>query len=422
MFIDRVILDIRSGKGGDGRISFLREKNRPRGGPDGGNGGRGGSVFLRASKSVTTLINFRHSKVIRAEDGENGDIKNLYGRSAKDIYIDLPIGSVVFLEENHQFVADLNEDGKTFMICKGGRGGRGNACFKNSRNKAPKIAENGLPGEKKRIIVELKLLADVGIIGFPSVGKSTFISCTTNCKAEIGDYDFTTLIPNLGVVKTDDSSFVLADMPGLIEGAHLGKGLGLNFLRHIERTKVLIHMVDMESSRDPYEDYLAINEELRKYGMHLIDRPQVVVASKVDSDEAMAKYEEFKNKVTDSEVIPISSLSNFNLDKVINKCVELLKDAKAYPIFDESDKQEVVFDLDKQEDTFEIKKINENTYQILGERVIRTYHLINISEDEGMLRLIHYLDKIGVDEKLHELGAKNGDTVKLEDFEFEYFE
>lgn len=421
MFIDRVILDIRSGKGGDGRLSFLREKNRPNGGPDGGNGGRGGSVYLRASKSATTLVNFRHSKSFIAQDGEKGDIKNLYGRKAPDLYIDLPIGSVVFLEENHQFVCDLDEDGKTFLICKGGRGGRGNACFKTARNKAPKIAENGLPGERKKVIVELKLLADVGIVGFPSVGKSTFISCVTNCKAEIGDYDFTTLIPNLGVVKINEqSSFVLADMPGLIEGAHLGKGLGLNFLKHIERTRVLIHMVDMSGVRDPISDYYAINKELKNYGMHLIDRPQIIVASKVDDEEALNRYENFKKAIKE-DVIPISSLTNFNLDKVIYKCEELLKNAITYPIYEEKDK-EIVFDLNKEDSIFDIVKINSNTYEIKGDRVIRTYHLINISQDEGMLRLIRYLEKIGVDDKLHELGAKNGDTIKLEDFEFEYFE
>ncbi|MFA7111115.1 MAG: GTPase ObgE, partial [Bacilli bacterium] len=239
-FIDRAIIECRSGKGGDGAIAFIHEKCRPFGGPSGGNGGKGGSIYLKCSKTTSTLVNYRHSKTFIADPGEDGDIKNMYGRKSKDIYIDVPLGTVVFLEENHQFLVDMNEIGKEYLICKGGRGGRGNACFKNSRNKAPKIAENGLPGEIKRIILELKLLADVGIVGFPSVGKSTFISCVTNSKAEIGDYDFTTLVPNLGVATTKDGrSFVLADMPGLIEGAHLGKGLGLMFLRHIERTRVL---------------------------------------------------------------------------------------------------------------------------------------------------------------------------------------
>ncbi len=423
MFIDRVILDCKSGKGGDGRLSFLHEKNRPNGGPDGGNGGRGGSVYLRASSKTSTLVNYRHSKAFFAPNGEDGDIKNLYGRKGEDLYIDLPIGSVVFEKENHKFICDLNEEGKTYLLCKGGRGGRGNACFKNSRNKAPKIAENGLPGERKTIIVELKLLADVGIIGLPSVGKSTFISCVSNCKAEIGDYDFTTIVPNLGVTYLDDGrSFVLADMPGLIKGAYLGKGLGLTFLRHIERTRVLIHLVDMSSDRNPLEDYKIIRNELKQYGMHLIDRPEIVVASKVDSDEAIEKYKKFKTSMKRKkiDVIDISSLTDHNLKLVLYKAADLLKDSKIYPVYDEKD-EENVYDLTKDNDIFKIVKENQSTYRIVGERVIRTYHLINISEDEGMMKLIKYLNDIGVDKELSKMGAQNGDTVILEDFEFEYF-
>ncbi len=423
MFIDRVILDCRSGKGGDGRLSFLHEKNRPNGGPDGGNGGRGGSIYLRASSKTTTLVNYRHSKAFFADNGEDGDIKNLYGRKGEDMYIDLPIGSVVFEKETHKFIVDLNEDGKTYLICKGGRGGRGNACFKNSRNKAPKIAENGLPGERKTIIVELKLLADVGIIGLPSVGKSTFISCVSNCKAEIGDYDFTTIIPNLGVTYLDDGrSFVLADMPGLIKGAYLGKGLGLTFLRHIERTRVLIHLVDMSSDRNPLDDYKVIRNELKQYGMHLIDRPEIVVASKVDSDEAIEKFKKFKAsmKRKNIDVIDISSLTDHNLKLVLYKAADLLKDSKIYPVYDEEDEEEV-YDLRKENDIFKIVKENDSTYRIIGDRVLRTYHLINISEDEGMMKLIKYLNDIGIEKELAKMGAKNGDTVILDDFEFEYF-
>lgn len=423
MFIDRVILDCRSGKGGDGRLSFLHEKNRPNGGPDGGNGGRGGSIYLRASSKTTTLVNYRHSKAFFAENGEDGDIKNLYGRKGEDMYIDLPIGSVVFEKETHKFITDLNEDGKTYLICKGGRGGRGNACFKNSRNKAPKIAENGLPGERKTIIVELKLLADVGIIGLPSVGKSTFISCVSNCKAEIGDYDFTTIVPNLGVTYLDDGrSFVLADMPGLIKGAYQGKGLGLTFLRHIERTRVLIHLVDMSSDRNPLDDYKIIRNELKQYGMHLIDRPEIVVASKVDSDEAIEKFKKFKASMKRKkiDVIDISSLTDYNLKLVLYKAADLLKDSKIYPVYDEADEEEV-YDLRKENDIFKIVKENDSTYRIIGERVLRTYHLINISEDEGMMKLIKYLNDIGIEKELAKMGVKNGDTVILDDFEFEYF-
>lgn len=422
MFIDRAIIEVRSGKGGDGRIAFRRERSRPKGGPSGGNGGRGGSIYLVASSEVNTLVKFRHSKVFVANDGENGDIKDMYGHSADDVYISLPVGTVVFLEENKQFICDLDKPGKTVLIAKGGRGGRGNAAFKSNRYKTPKIAENGLPGEKKRLILELKLLADVGIIGYPSVGKSTFINLVSNAKAEVGDYDFTTTIPNLGVTYLKDgSSFVIADMPGLIKGAHLGKGLGLVFLRHIERTRVLIHMVDMSGLRDPYQDYLSIRSELKDYGMHLIDRPEVIVASKMDEEGAQERFKEFQKKVN-KEVIPITALDQTNFDLVLYRCKDLLKDAKTYPVYEESNEEVVINAYDKDERIFYIEKINENTYEIKGERVLRTYNLINISTDDGMMRLITYLNKIGIDEELHKLGAKDGDIVKISDFEFEYFE
>ena len=419
MFIDRAIIEVRSGKGGDGRIAFRREKSRPKGGPSGGNGGRGGSIYLRCSNEVNTLVKFRHSKVFIANDGENGDIKDMYGRGADDVYIDLPIGTVVFLEENHKYVCDFTQDGQTYLICKGGRGGRGNSAFKSSRNKCPKIAENGLSGERKRLILELKLLADVGVIGLPNAGKSTFISCVTNCKAEIGDYPFTTIVPNLGVAKIGEDSFVIADMPGLIKGASQGKGLGLMFLRHIERCRVLVHMVDM-SREDPYQDYLDIKDELKKYGMHLLDRPEIIVASKMDEDGTLDKLNRFKKQVK-KDVIPISCIAEENLDKVLYKCVELLKDAPTWSVYSEEDKEQV-FNLDETNEIFEIIKKKEGYYEIVGERVIRTYNLINISTDEGMLRLLTYLNKIGIDKKLHELGAQNGDIVKLADFEFEYYE
>ena len=421
MFIDRAVIEVRSGKGGDGAIAFIHEKFRPNGGPSGGNGGRGGSVYFRATKNASTLINFRFSKTFIANDGEKGNIKNQYGHKAEDIYVDVPVGTVVFLEENHQFICDLNKEGDTYLIAKGGRGGRGNAAFKNARNKAPKIAENGLPGEKKRLILELKLLADVGIIGFPSVGKSTFISSVSNCKAEIGDYDFTTIHPNLGVVSLDDgSSFVLADMPGLIAGAHLGKGLGLMFLRHIERTRVLIHMVDMASSRDPYTDYKIIREELESYGMNLEKKPEIIVASKMDEEGALEKLEEFKAKVG-KEVYPVSAIVEEGLKKVLYKAKDELETAPTFPVYKEEDKEKV-YDLKNEEELFTIVKEKEGFFKIVGDRVIRTYRLINLTTDEGMMKLLTYLNKIGIDDALKEAGAKDGDTVQLDDFVFDYFE
>jgi GTP-binding protein len=260
MLIDRAVVEVRSGNGGNGAISFLHEKCMPNGGPDGGNGGRGGSIYFIAKKNVNTLLAFRHSKVIKAEDGEKGDKKMRFGHHADDVYVDVPVGTVVNEEEGGAFLADLKHEGDIVLVAKGGRGGRGNAAFKSSRNRIPKVAENGFPGERKRLILELKLLADAGLIGFPSVGKSTLLNIVSKANVPTADYPFTTLVPNLGVVTLKDGNqFVLADMPGLIEGAHEGKGLGITFLRHIERCRVLLHMVSMDGERDPYSDYKIIN-------------------------------------------------------------------------------------------------------------------------------------------------------------------
>ena len=296
MFIDRAIIEVRSGKGGDGAISFRREKFVAKGGPDGGNGGRGASIYLRANKTINTLFNFRHSKTFIGQDGGKGEGSNCYGKYAPDIIVDVPIGTVVYLEDGHEFLGDLNEDGKTLLVAKGGRGGKGNSCFKSSTNRVPKIAENGEPGEKKRLILELKLLADVGLVGFPSVGKSTFLSVVSSAKPEIADYPFTTIIPNLGVVTSKDGrSFVMADLPGIIEGAHDGKGLGLQFLRHIERCRIIVHVIDMgESGRDPYSDYQIISKELKEYGFGLDKRPVIYVASKMDEEGAEERLKTFQ--------------------------------------------------------------------------------------------------------------------------------
>ena len=264
MLIDRCVIEVRSGKGGDGAVSFLQDRNTAKGGPDGGNGGRGGSIYLVARRNLNTLYNFRHSRVIMAMDGEKGMHKNMYGRNGPDVTVEVPCGTIVTEEKTGRVLADLKEDGEIVCVAKGGRGGRGNTCFKSSRNRIPRIAENGHPGEKKRLILELKMLADAGLVGYPSVGKSTFLNVTTKANVPTADYPFTTLAPNLGVVVLPDGrSFVMADLPGLIEGAHEGKGLGIRFLRHVERCRVLVHLVSMSGERDPYEEYCTINEELK---------------------------------------------------------------------------------------------------------------------------------------------------------------
>ena len=423
MFIDRAVIEVRSGKGGDGAIAFLHEKYVAKGGPAGGNGGRGGSIYLRASKTINTLFNFRHSKTFIANDGEKGGIKNQYGKYAEDVIVDVPVGTVVYLEKDKEFLGDLNEDGKIVMVAKGGRGGRGNSCFKSSTNRVPKIAENGEPGERKRLILELKLLADVGLVGFPSVGKSTLLSVVSAAKPEIADYPFTTITPNLGVVSVKDgSSFVMADLPGLIEGAHQGKGLGLQFLRHIERCRVIVHVIDLsETGRDPFEDYKIINNELKEYGFALDKRPQIIVASKMDEEGADEKLKKLEKQIG-KEIIPISAITEENIDKLLYKCSEVLKETPLFPLYDakEEDLDHKTYTLEDEEPYFTIRRIDAHTWSIEGEKMLKFYHMTNISTDEGMMVLMSKIRSLRIDDELENRGATDGDTVILDDFEFEY--
>lgn len=424
MFIDRAKIEVRSGKGGDGAIAFLHEKYIEKGGPSGGNGGRGGSIYFVARANLNSLIAYRHSRVVIAKDGEKGGNKNQYGRKADDIYLEVPVGTVITDQITNEVLADLNEDGKEALIAKGGRGGRGNAAFKSSRQRTPKIAENGLPGQTLTLILELRLIADVGLVGFPSVGKSTLLSILSEAKPEIADYPFTTLSPNLGVVNYGNfESFVLADLPGLIEGAHLGKGLGHDFLRHIKRCKIIVHVVSMDGERDPINDYKLINNELSSYDELLANKKMIVVASKMDEDGAIERKEAF-DKELGIKSIGISALTHEGLKELINKIVETLKkeDDEVYS-FIKPNNETKIYDATKDyKEVFTLKREKSDFWRIEGESVIRTYHLINISTDEGLMRLINYLKRIGVDDKLRELGAKDGDTVALEDFEFEYIE
>ena len=424
MFIDRAVIEVRSGKGGDGAIAFRREKYIPKGGPAGGNGGRGASVILRANSKINTLFNFRHSKCFIGQDGEKGGIKNQYGRHSDDIYIDVPVGTVVYEEKDHKFLGDLSKDGLTLKVAKGGRGGRGNTCFKSSTNRVPRIAENGEPGEQKRLILELKLLADVGLVGFPSVGKSTLLSVVSSAKPEIADYPFTTITPNLGVVTSKDGrSFVMADLPGIIEGAHIGKGLGLQFLRHIERCRIIVHVIDMGmSGRDPYSDYKIIKDELNEYGFGLEKRPVIYVASKMDEEGAVDRLKTFEKKAK-IKCIPISALTEEGINELIYRCVDLLDKTPAFPLVDEEEEvlENKVYTLPDEEKEFEIKHPTAHSWVITGDKIIKFYKMTNITTDDGMMKLLTYLRKLKIDDKLEEMGAEDGDTVILDDFAFDYY-
>ncbi|MFA5236173.1 MAG: GTPase ObgE [Bacilli bacterium] len=421
MFIDRVKIEVHSGKGGDGMIAFLTQKYIARGGPSGGNGGRGGSIVFVASKEVTTLVAFRYSKKIEAEDGAKGMSNNKYGRSAKDVYVKLPVGTVIYEEPEHRLIADLSTEGQEFIVAKGGRGGRGNACFKSSVNRAPRIAENGVPGELKTLTLELKLLADVGLVGLPSVGKSTLLSVVSNAKPEIADYEFTTIYPNLGVVELPSApSFVVADLPGLIEGAHLGKGLGLEFLRHLERCRVIVHVINMASGRDPVADYRVIKQELKTYQGGLAKRPAVIAASKMDEPGADEALKLLKRGVRKVKIFPISALTHEGINELMYECARLIKETPEMPLYVPSSEVKR-YSYKGKAAPFDIVKKNEHTFVITGERVTRTYRLINISTDEGLLKLLAYLRKLRVEDRLKEMGAQDGDTVILEDFEFDYY-
>ena len=424
ILIDHAVVEVRSGKGGDGAIAFRREKYIPKGGPAGGNGGRGASVIFRASSAVNTLYNFRFSKVFIGPDGEKGGIKNQFGKHSPDVYVDVPIGTVVYLEDGHKFLGDLDYEGKTLLVAKGGRGGRGNTCFKSSTNRVPRIAENGEPGEKHRLILELKLLADVGLVGLPSVGKSTLLSLVSNARPEIADYPFTTVSPNLGFVNMGENSFIMADLPGLIEGAHLGKGLGLNFLKHIERCRIIVHLIDMsDNGRDAYTDYQTINNELKEYGFGLEKRPVILVASKMDEEGSKEKLKAFKKKVKE-KIFEISAYTDEGLKPLLNKCVELLSVTPKFPLFDEEEKDidTKVYTLEEEEKEFYIVKEKAHVYRILGDRIIKYYKMTNITTDEGLMKLLAHLRKIGIDDELERMGAEDGDEVILDDFTFDYYD
>lgn len=437
-FFDYAKIWVKAGKGGDGMVAFLREKYRPDGGPAGGDGGQGGSVVFRVDEGLRTLMDFRYNRHFKAKPGENGMPKGKYGKGADDMIVAIPPGTVVRDFDTGQLIGDLTEEGDEVVVAKGGRGGRGNIKFATHRNPAPEIAENGEPGEERTLQLELKLIADAGLVGFPSVGKSTLLSTVTAARPKIGDYHFTTITPNLGVVDTrNNESFVLADLPGLIEGAADGVGLGFQFLRHVERTKVILHVVDMGGfeNRDPFDDYVKINEELMKYDETLMERPTIIVANKMDIPEAELYIEEFKTKLATyfaenypslelPLIYPISAYTKVGLDDLMTKTGELIREEEARRALlaeEEADK-EVVYDLPKtdEEPAFTVSKDPDGMYVLSGQKIEKMFKMANLEYDESAFRFARQLRRLGVDEALLANGAEDGDIVRILDYEFEF--
>lgn len=423
MIIDKAFVEVFAGNGGNGCVAFRHEKYVDKGGPSGGDGGRGGSVYFLADTNINTLIEFKYKHKISAPNGENGKGKKCYGKKGEDIYVKVPVGTIIFDDSNNYVIADLNENRQQVLIAKGGRGGRGNCHFVTSKYQVPEIAENGEFGEKVKIRLELKLLADVGLVGYPSVGKSTLLSVVSSAKPEVAAYHFTTLSPILGVVRLNaDCSFVMADLPGLIEGASSGKGLGFEFLRHIERCRVIVHVIDMASTegRDPFQDYLTIRKELASYNPALLKRPQIIVANKMDEDQAELFLEEFKNKLQeDIPIFPLSALMRDNLEDFLWKIQELLNVTPRFPMF--VDKEEYRVYLNEEEEFCKIKK-EDGFFVVYGGPVEAAFHRTNFQTDAGVLKFIRILRYNGVEEKLKEAGIKDGDSVKVCDYEFDYYE
>lgn len=421
MFIDEVIAVLEAGNGGNGCMAFRREKYIEMGGPYGGNGGHGGNIIFKVDEGLNTLIDLRYKKKIIGDKGENGLGKGMNGKDAKDVIIRVPLGTVITDLDTDLIIADLTNKDEEVIVASGGRGGRGNMAFATHSNPAPRYAENGEPGEIRKVKIELKLLADVGLVGMPSVGKSTLISKISASKPKIAAYHFTTLFPNLGVVKTkNNKSFVVADLPGLIKGASLGEGLGDQFLKHIERTRVIIHIIDMSGyeGRDPYEDYLIINKELDDFNKKIIEKPQIIVANKMDAETSKENLKIFKSKVN-LPVFEISAINGNGLDNLITEISNTLDKIKKEPLYKEEKFESHVLYKFKQEEPFNIIKDN-NAWIIKGEQVEKLFRMTKFSSEESVLRFSNKLRKLGIDNKLRELGANEGDTIRILDYEFEY--
>ncbi|HCY1726084.1 TPA: GTPase ObgE [Staphylococcus aureus] len=430
MFVDQVKISLKAGDGGNGITAYRREKYVPFGGPAGGDGGKGASVVFEVDEGLRTLLDFRYQRHFKASKGENGQSSNMHGKNAEDLVLKVPPGTIIKNVDTDEVLADLVEDGQRAVVAKGGRGGRGNSRFATPRNPAPDFSEKGEPGEELDVSLELKLLADVGLVGFPSVGKSTLLSIVSKAKPKIGAYHFTTIKPNLGVVSTPDQrSFVMADLPGLIEGASDGVGLGHQFLRHVERTKVIVHMIDMSGSegREPIEDYKVINQELAAYEQRLEDRPQIVVANKMDLPESQDNLILFKEEIgEDVPVIPVSTITRDNIDQLLYAIADKLEEYKDVDFtFEEEESvgiNRVLYKHTPSQDKFTISRDDDGAYVVSGNAIERMFKMTDFNSDPAVRRFARQMRSMGIDDALRERGCKNGDIVRILGGEFEFVE
>ncbi|AIQ60443.1 GTPase ObgE [Paenibacillus borealis] len=431
MFVDKAKIYVKGGDGGDGLVAFRREKYVPEGGPAGGDGGRGGDVIFRVDEGLRTLMDFRYQRHFKADRGIKGRNKSQHGANADHMIVRIPPGTVLIDDDTQEIIADMTRHGQQVVVARGGRGGRGNTRFATANNTAPELAENGEEGQERYIVMELKVMADVGLVGFPSVGKSTLLSVVSAAQPKIGAYHFTTITPNLGVVDVGDGrSFVMADLPGLIEGASEGVGLGHEFLRHVERTRIIIHVVDMSGSegRDPFEDWVMINDELRQYNAALIDRPQIVAANKMDMPDSEENLAAFRERVAelrpDLEIMPISSLTRQGVQELLYRATDILDSIPVAPVVEEvaETTERKVYKLEAEEDnSFTITRDND-AFVVTSPRIERMLKRMQLSTHDAILKLARTLRHMGVDAELRKRGAVEGTIVRIADFEFEFVE
>ena len=428
MFVDRAKIFIKSCKGGNGAVSFRREPFVPEGGPDGGDGGKGGDVIFQADENLRTLMDFRYKRKYEAENGQDGMKKKRYGKNGQDLVIKVPVGTVVIDEESGLVMKDLTRHGESFVAAKGGKGGKGNVKYTTSTRQAPNFAEAGGFAKERSVILEMKLIADVGLVGFPNVGKSSLLSVATSARPKIANYHFTTIEPNLGVVQIFDTSFVMADIAGIIEGAHEGAGLGHKFLKHIERTKVLIHVVDVSGSegRDPIEDFDKINRELEQYSPRLMKKPQIVAANKIDLiSEDDPKYLEFKEYVESRgyKVFPMSAPINLGVHEVLAEAADKLQQLLSEPADEEPYE---MFDFETDETDPDYRKVSVEfdgqDFILSGKQLEKIFNSTNFNDSGSLRYLYKYIEKSGAMDTMKEMGIEDGDIIKVKDYEFEYMD